>query len=27
MRDGRPAIQLVLERVPATLGDHVPAFF
>ena len=22
MRDGRPAIQLVLERVPATLGDH-----
>ena len=26
MRDGRPAIQLVLERVPATLAITVPAF-
>ena len=26
MRDGRPAIQLVLERVPATLALTVPAF-
>src|SRR5260370_9068671 len=27
MRDGRPAIQLVLERVPATLAITVPPFF
>lgn len=26
MRDGRPAIQLVLERVPATLALTIPAF-
>src|SRR5262245_43656551 len=26
MRDGRPAIQLVLERVPATLAITLPAF-
>src|SRR5205085_4330414 len=26
MRDGRPAMQLVLERVPATLAITVPAF-
>src|SRR5882762_5361501 len=26
MRDGRPAIQLVLERVPATLAITIPAF-
>jgi peptide/nickel transport system permease protein len=26
MRDGRPALQLVLERVPATLAITVPAF-
>ena len=26
MRDGRPAIQLVLERVPATLAITAPAF-
>ena len=25
MRDGRPAIQLVLERVPATLAITLPA--
>ena len=27
MRDGRPAIQLVLERIPATLALTLPAFF
>src|SRR5215475_11430817 len=26
MRDGRPAIQLVAERIPATLAITVPAF-
>ncbi len=26
MRDGRPAAQLVLERVPATLAITLPAF-
>jgi peptide/nickel transport system permease protein len=26
MRDGRPALQLVLERIPATLAITVPAF-
>ena len=27
MRDGRPAIELVLERIPATLALTLPAFF